>query len=63
MIAVCSYNFDPMRKRFFRDKSEVLPYWDKENKNDEMEEKEDKEIPECVIVPADSDDEPQPLPF
>ena len=37
--------------------------WDKENKNDEMEEKEDKEIPECVIVPADSDDEPQPLPF
>ena len=60
-LPVCSYNFDPMRKRFFRDKSEVLPYWNPENK--ELDEKEIQDAPECVIVAADSDDEPQPLPF
>ncbi len=60
-LPVCSYNFDSQRKRFFRQDSELRPYW--EEKNEQLDEKEDYEEPEYVTVAAGSDDAPQPLPF
>jgi len=60
-LPLCSYNFDSLRKRFFRKPEEITPYW--ESKPEKLEEKEDLIPVECATVTADSDDSLEPLPF
>ena len=60
-LPLCSFNFDSMRKRFFREGTTIHPYWLPEAK--ELEEKESSVDIEYVTVSVDSNDETNSLPF